>query len=228
MGLFILKKRKGNPMKRSISLFLALVMLITMFPISAFAKEECNHNWEFIETKSTDDYFSKYDYPSYDEYKYHNVYCDVKIYKCSKCNEYKYEPGTEHDYEVQGFRSEIFNETIEYKCKLCGAWASDDDGEGEYEGTSTARAHNFQLSADVKKLVCQNEQCGMSFNVQELTDGLSCRIGLNEETYVPEDIIKFTYHEGEIISIDVPNKDSLKDLVMLVVGDINNFLRDVL
>lgn len=211
-------------MKRSISLFLAFVMLITMFPISAFAEEECNHNWEFIETKSTDDYFSESDYPSYDEYKYHNVCCDVKIYKCSKCNEYKYEPGTEHDYEAQSFYSELFNETIEYKCKLCGAWASDDDDEGKYEGISTARAHDFQLSADGKKLVCQNEQCGMSFNVQELTDGLSCRIGINEETYAPVDIIRFTYHEGEVISVDVPNKDSLKDFTMLVIGNINNQL----
>lgn len=195
-----------------------------MLPVSAFAKEECNHNWEFIETKSTDDYFSEYSYPSYDKYKYHNVYCDVKIYKCSKCDEYKYEPGTEHDYEAQSFHSELFNETIEYKCKLCGASASDDDSEGKYEGTSTAKAHNFQLSADDKKLVCQNEQCGMSFNVQELTDGLSCKIGINEETYAPVDIIKFTYHEGEIVSVDVPNKDSLKDFTMLVVGDINNQL----
>lgn len=211
-------------MKRSISLFLALVMLITMLPVSAFAEEECNHNWEFVETKSTDDYFSEYSYPSYDKYKYHNVYCDVKIYKCSKCDEYKYEPGTEHDYEAQSFHSELFNETIEYKCKLCGASASDDDSEGKYEGTSTAKAHDFQLSADGKKLVCQNEQCGMSFNVQELTDGLSCKIGINEETYAPVDIIKFTYHEGEIVSVDVPNKDSLKDFTMLVTGDINNQL----
>ena len=211
-------------MKRSISLFLALVMLITMFPISAFAEEECNHNWEFIETKSTDDYFSEYNYPSYDKYKYHNVYCDVKIYKCSKCNEYKYEPGTEHDYEAQSFRSELFNETVEYKCKLCGASASDDDDEGKYKGTSTAQAHDFQLSADGKKLVCQNEQCGMSFNVQELTDGLSCKIGINEETYAPADIIKFTYHDGEVISVDVPNKENLKDLTMFVTSDINNQL----
>lgn len=211
-------------MKKSVSLFLALVMLITMLPINAFAEEECNHNWEFVETKSTNDYFSERDYPAYDKYKYHNVCCDVKIYKCSKCNEYKYESGTEHDYEVQSFNSDMFNEDIGYECKLCGAWASNDDSEGKYEGTSTAKAHNFQLSADGKKLVCQNERCDMSFNVKELTDGLSCNISLDEKRYAPTDVVKFTYHEGEIISVDIPNKENLKDFTMIVVGDMNKQL----